>query len=126
MTVSLIKPNRKIGSTHGSVAKQNESTMSRHRKFVKSEKSKTKLKSKLPKGLNVTKTEFKIKKIVIREQIKDTTLIQDGAIIRSSNIKVNSIADCGVVTLFASFIGTSVKTATSQCHQSERRAALSE
>lgn len=64
--------------------------MSRHRKFIKSEKTKTKLKaSKLPKGLNVTKTDFKIKKIVIREQIRDTTLIQDGAVIRSQNIKVS-------------------------------------
>ncbi|XP_059049977.1 testis-expressed protein 10 homolog [Achroia grisella] len=45
----------------------------RHQKFLKSEKSKTKLKSKkkdLPKGTNVTKTNFKIKKIVIKEQLK--------------------------------------------------------
>lgn len=64
--------------------------MSRHRKFIKSEKTKTKLKgNKLAKGLNVTKTDFKIKKIIIREQIKDTTLIEDGAEIRSQNIKVS-------------------------------------
>lgn len=64
--------------------------MTRHRKFIKSEKAKTKLKgNKLPKGLNVTKTDFKIKKIIIREQIKDTTLIEDGAEIRSQNIKVS-------------------------------------
>lgn len=64
--------------------------MTRYKKFVKSEKAKTKLKgAKLPKGLNVTKTDFKIKKIVIREQIRDTSVIEDGAVIRSQNIKVN-------------------------------------
>lgn len=44
----------------------------RYQKFLKSEKSKTKLKSKkdLPKGTNVTKTNFKVKKIVIKEQLK--------------------------------------------------------
>lgn len=44
----------------------------RYQKFLKSEKSKTKLKGKkdLPKGTNVTKTNFKIKKIVIKEQLK--------------------------------------------------------
>lgn len=62
--------------------------MTRHRKFIKSEKTKTKLKgSKLPKGLNVTKTEFKVRKIVIRDQIKDPTVIGDGTIVKS-NIKV--------------------------------------
>lgn len=63
--------------------------MTRHKKFVKSEKAKTKLKgAKLPKGLNVTKTDFKIRKIIIREQIKDTTQTESGLIVRSSNIKV--------------------------------------
>lgn len=44
----------------------------RHQKFLKSEKSKTKLKAKkdLPKGTNVTKTNFKVKKIVIKEQLR--------------------------------------------------------
>lgn len=45
----------------------------RRQKFLKSEKSKTKLKGKnkeLPKGTNVTKTNFKVKKIVLREQLK--------------------------------------------------------
>ncbi|CAH4037999.1 unnamed protein product [Pieris brassicae] len=46
----------------------------RHKKFLKAEKSKTKLKGKkdpeLPKGTNVTKTNFKVKKIVIKEQLK--------------------------------------------------------
>lgn len=43
----------------------------RYQKFLKSEKSKTKLKAKkdLPKGTNVTKTNFKVKKIVIKEQL---------------------------------------------------------
>lgn len=44
----------------------------RYKKFLKSEKSKTKLKAKkeLPKGTNVTKTNFKVKKIVMKEQLK--------------------------------------------------------
>lgn len=44
----------------------------RYQKFLKSEKAKTKLKGKkeLPKGTNVTKTNFKVKKIVIQEQLK--------------------------------------------------------
>lgn len=62
--------------------------MTRHRKFIKSERAKTKLKgAKLPKGLNVTKTEFKVRKIVIRDQIKEPTVIGDGTIVKS-NIKV--------------------------------------
>lgn len=62
--------------------------MTRHKTFLKSEKTKTKLKgAKLPKGLNVTKTEFKVRKIVIREQIKDQPTLIDGTIVRSS-IKV--------------------------------------
>lgn len=61
--------------------------MTRHKKFIKSEKAKTKFKStKLPKGLNVTKTEFKVRKIVIRDQIKEPTIV-DGTIVRS-NLKV--------------------------------------
>ncbi|CAK1585263.1 unnamed protein product [Parnassius mnemosyne] len=44
----------------------------RYQKFLKSEKAKTKLKGKkdLPKGTNVTKTNFKVKKIVLKEQLK--------------------------------------------------------
>lgn len=48
----------------------------KHKRKLREEKSKTKLKgSKLPKGLNITKTDFKVRKIVIREQLKqlDTT-----------------------------------------------------
>lgn len=44
-----------------------------HKKFVKKEKNKVKLKGSklLPKGLNRTDTNFKVKKIVIREQLKE-------------------------------------------------------
>ncbi|CAK9801943.1 Testis-expressed protein 10 homolog [Anthophora plagiata] len=46
----------------------------KHLKHLKSEKAKVKLKAKktkhLPKGLNVTNPTFKVKKIVIREQLK--------------------------------------------------------
>lgn len=46
----------------------------RYQKFLKAEKAKTKLKGKkdkeLPKGTNVTKTNFKVKKIVLKEQLK--------------------------------------------------------
>lgn len=44
----------------------------RYQKFLKSEKAKTKLKSKkeLPKGTNVTKINFKVKKIILKEQLK--------------------------------------------------------
>lgn len=48
----------------------------RHQKFLKSEKAKVKLKAKkelLPKGTNITNTTFKVKKIVIREQLKTAT-----------------------------------------------------
>lgn len=63
--------------------------MPKHKKFLKSEKAKIKLKGvKLPKGLNVTKTDFKVKKIVIKEQITDTHN-QDGTVIRKHNIKVS-------------------------------------
>ncbi|KAL0103102.1 hypothetical protein PUN28_017442 [Cardiocondyla obscurior] len=50
----------------------------KHLKRLKSEKSKVKLKAKksvqgLPKGLNVTDTSFKVKKILVREQLKQRT-----------------------------------------------------
>ena len=61
--------------------------MPKHKQFLKSEKAKIKLKgAKLPKGLNVTKTDFKVKKIVIREQIQDN-FNPDGSI-KHQNIKV--------------------------------------
>uniref|UniRef100_A0A0A1WDU1 Testis-expressed sequence 10 protein homolog n=1 Tax=Zeugodacus cucurbitae TaxID=28588 RepID=A0A0A1WDU1_ZEUCU len=44
-----------------------------HKKKLRSEKAKVKLKAtKLPKGLNVTKTEFKVRKITIREQLTES------------------------------------------------------
>lgn len=64
--------------------------MPNHKKFLKSEKAKIKMNmkgAKLPKGLNVTKTDFKVKKIVIKEQITDTHN-SDGTVIRKQNIKV--------------------------------------
>lgn len=65
--------------------------MTRHKKFLKSEKAKTKFKgAKLPKGLNVTKTEFKVRKIVIRDQLKEQPILIDGTIVRSS-IKVKFV-----------------------------------
>ncbi|EDV92356.1 testis-expressed protein 10 homolog [Drosophila grimshawi] len=43
-----------------------------HKKNLRAEKAKVKLKgAKLPKGLNVTKTDFKVRKIEIREQLKE-------------------------------------------------------
>lgn len=47
----------------------------RHKKNIKSEKSKVKLKQTkaklLPKGQNITDTTFKVKKIIIKEQLKE-------------------------------------------------------
>ncbi|OXU28243.1 hypothetical protein TSAR_010769 [Trichomalopsis sarcophagae] len=53
----------------------------RHQKQLKSEKAKVKLKTKgtkqpLPKGLNITDASFKVKKIVIREQLKQQDATQ--------------------------------------------------
>ncbi|XP_053604352.1 testis-expressed protein 10 homolog [Plodia interpunctella] len=60
----------------------------RHQKFLKSERSKIKLKSKkdLPKGTNVTKTNFKVKKIIIKEQLKKHGL-SEALSTRKLNIK---------------------------------------
>lgn len=63
--------------------------MTKHKKFIKSEKAKIKLNlkgAKLPKGLNVTKTEFKVKKILIREQLIDNYQ-PDGTVIRKQNVR---------------------------------------
>ncbi|XP_026479435.1 uncharacterized protein LOC113385820 [Ctenocephalides felis] len=44
----------------------------RHKKLLKSERAKVKLKGKtLPKGTNVTNTTFKVRKIIIGEQLKN-------------------------------------------------------
>ncbi|XP_030564723.1 testis-expressed protein 10 [Drosophila novamexicana] len=46
-----------------------------HKKNIRAEKAKVKLKgAKLPKGLNVTKTDFKVRKIEIREQLRESHL----------------------------------------------------
>ncbi|XP_019531719.2 testis-expressed protein 10 homolog [Aedes albopictus] len=65
------------------------------RKFKKAEKSKIKLKSalkgaKLPKGTNVTKTNFKVRKIVIPDQIKQRNLT-DANVLSSRSLTVK---DC--------------------------------
>lgn len=63
----------------------------KHLKHLKSEKAKVKLKAKkkelLPKGLNVTDTSVKVKKIMIRDQFKlynETEIVSK----RKLNIKV--------------------------------------
>lgn len=65
------------------------------RKFKKAEKGKIKLKSelkgaKLPKGNNVTKTNFKVRKIVIPDQIKQRNLT-DATVLSSRYL---SVKDC--------------------------------
>lgn len=63
----------------------------RYQKFLKAEKAKTKLKGKkdkeLPKGTNVTKTNFKVKKIVIKEQLKNREKSQEALSTRKLNVK---------------------------------------
>uniref|UniRef100_A0A4Y0BE13 Ipi1_N domain-containing protein n=1 Tax=Anopheles funestus TaxID=62324 RepID=A0A4Y0BE13_ANOFN len=61
------------------------------RKFKKAEKSKIKLKgAKLPKGTNLTKTNFKVRKIVVPDQLKQRNL-SDAAVLSSRNL---SLKDC--------------------------------
>ncbi|XP_055906175.1 testis-expressed protein 10 [Eupeodes corollae] len=56
-----------------------------HKKNIRAEKAKVKLKgAKLPKGLNITKTDFKVRKIVIKEQLAESQ-VEDGK--RKLNIK---------------------------------------
>lgn len=63
--------------------------MGKHKKFLKSEKAKVKLKGNNLKGpQNVTKTDFKVRKIVITEQLKNVQVKETG--IR----KIHSINDC--------------------------------
>lgn len=63
--------------------------MGKHKKFLKSEKAKVKLKGTLLKAAqNVTKTDFKVRKIVITEQLKNVQVKEAG--IR----KIHSINDC--------------------------------
>ncbi|XP_016942445.2 testis-expressed protein 10 homolog [Drosophila suzukii] len=57
-----------------------------HKKNLRAEKAKVKLKgAKLPKGLNVTKTDFKVRKIEIREQLKESSYTEFGQ--RQLNLK---------------------------------------
>ncbi|XP_012274128.1 testis-expressed protein 10 homolog isoform X2 [Orussus abietinus] len=64
----------------------------KHQKSLKSEKAKVKLKAKkvkhLPKGLNVTDTSFKVKKIIIREQLKQQ---EDGGILSRRKLNVKDL-----------------------------------
>lgn len=63
--------------------------MGKHKKFLKSEKAKVKLKGhKLKTAQNVTKTDFKVRKIVITEQLK--TIKKDEV----TGLKIHNAADC--------------------------------
>lgn len=53
--------------------------MGKHKKFLKSEKAKVKLKGNKLKGpQNVTKTDFKVRKIILTEQLKNVQQIESG------------------------------------------------
>lgn len=64
----------------------------RHKKNVKAERAKTKLKDSktkfLPKGANVTDVNFKVKAIVIKEQLK-SNLIEEPTSRRNLNLHVS-------------------------------------
>jgi pre-rRNA-processing protein IPI1 len=63
--------------------------MGKHRKFLKAEKAKVKLKATKLKGpQNVTKTDFKVRKIVITEQLRNVQVKETG------QRKIHSINDC--------------------------------
>lgn len=63
--------------------------MGKHKKFLKSEKAKVKLKGNKLKGpQNVTKTDFKVKKIVLTEQLKNVQELEKGT------RKIHSVQDC--------------------------------
>jgi pre-rRNA-processing protein IPI1 len=69
-----------------------------HRKFIKKEKSKVKLKvshqTLLPKGQNVTDTNFKVRKIVLQGQLKERGA-HEILSKRNLNIKVHtSLSTC--------------------------------
>lgn len=63
-----------------------------HQKRLKDEKNKTKLKVShktiLPKGQNITNTSFKVKKIVIRGQLKEQ--LEEVVSRNNLNVKVSS------------------------------------
>lgn len=59
-----------------------------HKKKLRAEKAKVKLKgAKLPKGLNVTKTEFKVRKITLRDQLKGNTYEPGAISVAQINLK---------------------------------------
>ncbi|KAG5672718.1 hypothetical protein PVAND_002819 [Polypedilum vanderplanki] len=63
--------------------------MGKHKKFLKSEKAKVKLKgNKLKDHQNVTKTDFKVRKIIIPEQLKNVQQLDSG------ERKKHNIRDC--------------------------------
>lgn len=63
--------------------------MGKHKKFLKSEKAKVKLKgTKLKEAQNVTKTDFKVRKIIITEQLKNVHELGVGT------RKKHSVNDC--------------------------------
>jgi pre-rRNA-processing protein IPI1 len=69
--------------------------MGRLGKLRHAEKSKTKLKgAKLTKGDNVTKTDFKIRKIVIPEQLKERKVGEVLSSTKKINVKVFELTYC--------------------------------
>ena len=71
-----------------------------YRKFKKQENSKVKLKASkklLPKGQNVTDTNFKVKKIVIRDQVHEHKV---GEFLNKKNL------NCQVSNIMIDFINT--------------------
>lgn len=98
------------------------------RKFIKKEKAKVKLKSSktvLPKGQNLTDTNFKVKKIVIKDQVKPH---EKGELLSTTklNVQVSTICfrfsvnvatvKCIVLPTFLSlFIGSFESARTPQC-----------
>jgi len=63
--------------------------MGKHKKFLKSEKAKVKLKgTKLKEAQNITKTDFKVRKIIITEQLKNVQALEKGT------RKKHNVIDC--------------------------------
>ncbi len=53
--------------------------MGKHKKFLKSEKAKVKLKgNKLKAAQNTTKTDFKVKKIILTDQLRNVNDFKEG------------------------------------------------
>lgn len=67
--------------------------MGKHKKFLKSEKAKVKLKgNKLLAAQNVTKTDFKIRKIIIPDQLKNVQQLKDVGQIKHHNVVVSFVS----------------------------------